>query len=165
MVTPVAPCRVFIVYRNGLFAEGVRSVLAKRRTVQVVGMQRSVAKALKAVEALRPDVIIMEESVPEKKTDRLEALLDGAVAGRVVRLSLDHYHATVYHHQHVKAANAADLVKAIRGVARVRRFPGPNGQSSAGQSGTRIAPTANAQTAGVRKIQPPRPPRGNPKGG
>jgi DNA-binding NarL/FixJ family response regulator len=154
MVTPVAPCRAFIVYRNRLFAEGVRSVLAKRRTVQIVGMARNVTTALKAVQSLQPDVIIMEESAPGKKTDRLEALLDGAVAGRVVRVSLDHYHATVYHRQHVASANAADLVKAIRGVARARRFPGPNGQSGEGQSRTRITPAADVQMAGVGRIQP-----------
>ena len=150
MVTLVAPCRAFILYRNGLFAEGVRSVLAKRRTVQIVGMQRNVAKALKAVESLQPDVIILEASLPGRKTDRLEALLDGAAAGRVVRLSLDHYHATVYHHQHVESANAGDLVRAIRGVAR---RSSANGQSGAGQSGTRIS-TYCGCTDGRRKKNP-----------
>ena len=59
---PSSPCRTYIVYHHGLFAQGVRSVLENRRAVQIVGMERDVARALKAVQSLQPEVIIVEES-------------------------------------------------------------------------------------------------------
>jgi DNA-binding NarL/FixJ family response regulator len=111
-----APCRTYIVYEHGLFAQGVRSVLENRRAVQIVGMQNDVAKALKAVRSLKPEVVIVEECSKKGESIRLRPFLDSAVAGRVVTLSLDHAFATVYNQKRLPASDPADLVKAIRGT-------------------------------------------------
>ena len=122
MVTAVSPCRAYIVYRNQLFAKGVRSVLEAKSAVQIVGMEEDIGKALKAVRSLRPDVVLLEE--PSEKEARWPFLKLAAVA-RVVTLSLDHGFATVYDQHRVPAFDPAELIRAIRGGGR-QRVPAPN---------------------------------------
>lgn len=123
MTTATSPCRTYIVYHHGLFAQGVRSVLEAGRAVQIVGMESDLAKALKAVQSLRPEVIIVERSAGTHRPMRLGAFLHSAGAGRVVALSLNHDFATVYDRRRVAATNPADLVNAIQGVGK-QHIPG-----------------------------------------
>jgi len=125
MMAAVSPCRTYIVYHHGLFAQGVRSVLETRRAVQIVGMESDVPKALKAVQSLQPEVIIVEESTGKHQRMRLGAFLNGSTGGRVVTLSLDHDFAMVYDRHRVEANDPADLVRAIQGVGK-RHIPGPD---------------------------------------
>jgi chemotaxis response regulator CheB len=109
------PCRTYIVYHNGLFAQGVRSVLEERYAVKVVGMESDVAKALKAVRSLKPEVIIIEECTGAHQPMRLGAFLHSAAAGRVVTLSLDHQFATVYQRNRNPVTDPGAWLKAIQG--------------------------------------------------
>jgi DNA-binding NarL/FixJ family response regulator len=118
MTVAASPCRTYIVYQHGLFAQGVRSILEDRRTVQIVGMESDVAKALKAVRSLQPEVVIVEEPTRKHQPMRLGAFLHSAGAGRVVTLSLDHGFATVYDRRRVAATDPVDLVKAILASAK-----------------------------------------------
>ena len=118
MISADSPCRTYIVYRHGLFAQGVRSILEERHTVKIVGMESDVARALKAVRSLQPEVVIVERSAQNRQHMRLGAFLHSASAGRVVTLSLDHGFATVYDRRRVTATGPADLVKAIQGVGK-----------------------------------------------
>ena len=112
-------------YRHGLFAQGVRSILEERHTVKIVGMDGDAEKALKAVRALRPDVVIMEEPVGKDEPMWVGAFIKSATAGRVVTLSLDHGYATVYDRHRVPATGPAELIKAIRGSGK-RHVPRPD---------------------------------------
>src|SRR5512136_566183 len=105
MMTAASPCRTYIVYHHGLFAQGVRSVLETRRAVQIVGMESDVTKALKAVNSLKPEVIIVEESTGKHQRMRLGAFLNSSTGGRVVTLSLDHGFATVYDQHRISASD------------------------------------------------------------
>jgi len=154
MMTAACPCRTYIVYHHGLFAQGVRSVLETRRAVQIVGMESDVAKALKAVESLKPEVIIVEECTGSHQPMRLGAFLHSAVGGRVVTLSLDHDFATVYQRNRLAANDPADLVKAIQGVGEPY-IPGPD--KSPGKSAM-----ADLLESGPNNIK--RPLRGKVKG-
>jgi DNA-binding NarL/FixJ family response regulator len=118
MMTTASRCRTYIVYHHGLFAQGVRSVLETRRTVEIVGMETDVAKALRAVQSLQPEVIIVEECTGKHQPMRLGAFLHSATSGRVVTLSLDHDSATVYQRNRMAATDPADLVRAIQGVGK-----------------------------------------------
>ena len=123
MMAANSPCRAYIVYDHGLFAQGVRSILEARRTVQIVGMESDVAKALKAVQSLQPEVIIVEECARRHQPMRLGAFLHSAGAGRVVTLSLDHDFATVYQRNRLPATGPGELVKVIQGVGK-QEIPG-----------------------------------------
>lgn len=118
MMIATSPCRAYIVYHHGLFAQGVRSVLEARGAVEVVGMESDVGKALKAVQSLQPEVIIVEECTGKHQGMRLGAFLRSATGGRVVTLSLDHDSATVYQCNRITATDLGELVRAIQGVGK-----------------------------------------------
>jgi chemotaxis response regulator CheB len=123
MMTAAEPYRTYLVYHHGLFAQGVRSVPETQSGVQIVGMEKSIAKALKAVASLKPEVIVVEQPTSgKKKTERLESFLQSATAGRAVYRSLDHDHdhATVYHRDRITAMGPMDLLKGIRGGRRLK---------------------------------------------
>jgi DNA-binding NarL/FixJ family response regulator len=160
----VSPCRTYIVYRHGLFARGIRSMLEERPIVQIVGMESDADAALKAVRSIKPDVIILEEAIPKRESDRLAIFLQGAAEGRVVRLSLEDDQAIVYNRSQAPAGNAADLVKAIRGAAKLRRSAAPDRQPVTVQSETPIAHTAKSQTPVTSKNQPSARPARKPEG-
>ena len=154
MMTAASPCRTYIVYHHGLFAQGVRSVLEARGTVEIVGMESDVGKALKAVQSLQPEVIIVEECKAKPQPMRLGAFLHGATGGRVVTLSLDHGSATVYQRNRIAATDPADLVKAIQGAGE------PHTQGPDKAPGT--SAMADLLQSGPNKIK--RPLRGKVKG-
>jgi len=125
MTHAAAPCRTYIVYHHGLFAQGVRSVLEAQGGLEIVGMESDVGKALKAVQSLQPEVIIVEECTGTHQRMRLGAMMHSASAGRVVTLSLDHEFATVYQRNRMAAVDSADLVRVIQGVGK-QHIPGPD---------------------------------------
>ena len=122
-----AKCRIYIIFHHALFAQGIRSLLRGRRTIQIVGMESDQGKAMEAVRSLRPEVIIVEESDAGVQSPSLEAILRRHPTGRVVALDLDHNYATVYDRHQVTTAQPADLINAIRGGRRDRRDVGPAG--------------------------------------
>ena len=161
---PSSPCRTYIVYHHGLFAQGVRSVLENRRAVQIVGMERDVARALKAVQSLQPEVIIVEESTGKHQPMRLGAFLNGSTGCRVVTLSLNHEFATVYNRNRMAATDPVDLVKAIQGVGK-RHIPGPDRpdpkasmlfQPESGGNGNAGRTGQKSRVRGTRKEDPKR---------
>jgi DNA-binding NarL/FixJ family response regulator len=140
MMPAASPCRTYILYRHGLFAQGVRNVLEKQGGVQIVGMETNAAKALKAVRSLRPEVILVEEST---RNDAQWPFFQFVATGRVIALSLEHAYATVYEQHRIRASDPADLVKAIRRT-RERK------QQSAGPGPQHRKKTIEAQPEEVR---------------
>ncbi|MGE5849133.1 MAG: hypothetical protein ACM362_03260 [Candidatus Methylomirabilota bacterium] len=127
--------RVFIVFNHALFAQGIRSLLRGRRTLQVIGMESDPVKALEAVGSLHPEVTIVEESDAGIQSPTLAAILQRHPAGRVVALDLDHNFATVYDRHRVVTTQPADLVRAIRGFPRGRGDPAPGEKLESSRQG------------------------------
>lgn len=123
MAATPAACRIYIVYHNALFAQGIRSLLQGRRSMRVVGMESDPAKALQAIGSLQPEVVIVEESDAGTQSPTLEAILQKHPTKRVLALDLDHNFATVYDRHRVVTTQPADLVKAIRGAFHNRGTP------------------------------------------
>jgi len=116
LATP--PCRTYIVYRDALFAQGMRSLLEWGQAAAVVGMETNVVKALTAIRALRPEVVIVQESTKGGQPSGLGMFLRQAVAPRVVVLSLEHEYATVYENSRISTQSPAEFASAIRGDHR-----------------------------------------------
>ncbi len=116
-------CRIYIVFHNALFAQGIRSLLRGKRTIRVIGMESDMAKALEAVGSLQPEVIIVEELDANIQSPILSAILQRPPARRVVALDLDHNFATVFDRHRVVTTQPADLVRAVRGGLRDRSDP------------------------------------------
>jgi chemotaxis response regulator CheB len=111
MVTTASPCRTYILYHHGLFAQGVCSMLKQYDSVQIIGMERNADKALTAVRSLRPDVILVEEAADQGLA---WPFLQHAGTGRVVTLSLAHACATVYDQRRIAANDPGDLLQIIQ---------------------------------------------------
>jgi len=151
VMNSTSPRRTYIVYRNALFAQGVRSVLERESAVQIVGMEHDVAKATKAVRALHPEVILLEEPMDSGVS---WPFLEWAAASRIVTFSLDHAYATVYDPHRTAAGDPVDLVKAIQGAGKPH-IPGPDQPPGKGAM-------ADLLESGPTTI--PRPLRGKVKG-
>ena len=144
-------CRIFIVYRHALFAQGVRSVLERQSTARIVGMDDDAARATTAIAAAQPDVILVEEPEDRGATWRF---LDAAAASRIVTLSLDHAYATVYDHRRAAATDASDLVRAIRGEGALDSASAQaSPRSEATQDSAAPEPKIGGPSSGISDIE------------
>ncbi len=98
-------------------------------------MESDPAKALDAVDSLRPEVVIVEESDAAVQSPTLGRSLQRQPDGRVVALDLDHNFATVYDRHRVVTTQPTDLVRAIRGFPRDRGDPEPGRPTRALRAG------------------------------
>lgn len=118
MVRNPEASRVYIIYQHSLFAEGIRSLLQKQSAVRIIGAERDRTKALKDVKALKPSVILIEESTTDPQQFATWDMLHRPGAGRVVALNLHHSAATVYDRKSLPISTPVDLLQAVKGRAR-----------------------------------------------
>lgn len=85
-------------------------MLERESAVQIVGMENDAARAAKAVHALRPEVILVEEP---QESGVAWPILEWAAASRIVTFSMQHAYATVYHPHRTAAGDPVDLIRAI----------------------------------------------------
>ncbi len=100
---------VFVIWTNPLFHEAVRLILQHPR-IRFVGSSSDTAEAKSLIAALRPKVVIIEETGDQNRVETMPILQAGHV---VIRLGLEDNELNIYRHQHQKAATAADLVHMI----------------------------------------------------
>ena len=105
--------RVFVIWAHPLFLESVR-LLLKQAQVELVGATSDHEDAHDRIEALAPDVVIIEQTDGEKQAslETMSILQSGA---RVVRLSMDDNEISLYSREHRTAVEADDLAKLIIG--------------------------------------------------
>jgi two-component system nitrate/nitrite response regulator NarL len=121
----LVPVRILIVDDHDVVREGVRSILKKRSDWEVIGEASNGQEALAQTEALRPDVIILDITMPQMSgLDVARKITQSTPDSRVVMFTM-HDSGTVEHavkgsgaHGIVLKLNAArDLVKAVDTVA------------------------------------------------
>jgi chemotaxis response regulator CheB len=179
MNCPTSRCRILIVSRHGLFAEGIRSLLRMRRGFQIVGLERDPEKALDAVDSLRPEVIIFDQS-----EDRIDPFILGTILLReateqVVALDLRTNYTMIFGRRRLGAARPKDLVKAIQRVGEPF-IPRPDQSHSRasmpfkcesardgveGRSGRKSRARRTREEGTEVPGRPPRASRGSKKGG
>ncbi len=129
-----APVRVLLADDHAIVRSGLRALLAAEADLQVVGEAATGREAVAKAEALRPDVVVMDISMPDM--DGLEAtraIRERGLPSQVVVLTVhadDEYlfqaldaGACGYV---VKSASDTDLVEAIRLAARGQVFLYPS---------------------------------------
>ena len=140
MASADRPCRIFIVYSGGLFAEGIRSLLEELHVAEIVGMERDARKTLRTVRHLKPDVVIVEETAGKEWSPVIGTLLRQGIVARVVLLSLNHHNANIYHNCRIPATSSANLVKAIHDdIAQMSLPPDATARPRGGGRKTSVA--------------------------
>ena len=122
--------RVFIADDHAIIRDGLRALLEARDDMEVVGSAGDGRQAVTDVDELRPDVVIMDISMPGRNGIEATALLKASTpSARVIILSM---HATTEHVFHALQAGArgyllkntagAELVEAVRAVHAGKRY-------------------------------------------
>jgi AmiR/NasT family two-component response regulator len=68
--------RIVVLEGNGLLAAGVRSMLADRNSLEVVGVKLGAAGAIDQVYAFQPSVIVIDKTVMAEHFDAFKIILE-----------------------------------------------------------------------------------------
>jgi two-component system response regulator NreC len=126
--------KVVIADDHAIVREGVRMILAKEKDIEVIGEAEEGAQALRLVETLRPDVVVMDISMPgmggieatqkvKKRYPQVAVLAltmheDESYVFQLLRAGASGYV--------LKRAAARDLVQAVRAAAKGEAFLYPS---------------------------------------
>lgn len=105
---------VFILYHHPLFGRGLESLLKQERGLEVVGAAWRDPEALHQIRSLRPDVVIVEGEANPGQGPSLWEVLRESPSRRVISVDLEEDEATVYTTSRLAAAEAKDLIKAVK---------------------------------------------------
>ena len=125
--------RILLADDHAVVRQGFKMILAAQPDMEIVGEAANGREAVELAEQLRPDVVVMDVSMPElngiEATRRLASLVPRA---RVVALSMHKDSVYVREILHagargylLKDSGAADLVAAIRAVASGESYLSP----------------------------------------
>ena len=99
-----SPIRLLVVDDHTLFRRGLTALLARDARIQVIGDAADTGEALRRVEELQPDVILLDNHLPGVRgVDALPALRDAAPQAKILMLTV--------------SEDEADLAAALRGGA------------------------------------------------
>lgn len=128
------PLRVLLADDHPMFREGLRFVLSQEADLAVVGEAGNGGEALRLVDELDPDVVVMDLAMPE--VGGLEAtgrLVEGGGRARVLVLTMSEDDESVFAALRcgaggylVKGADPDQVVSAVRAVARGHAVFGPH---------------------------------------
>jgi len=116
--------RVFIVARVRLYRDGLAAVLPRREGIAVVGTAESWEAGAREVQALRPDIVLLDMTVAEG-ADAIREIVAGAQGARVVALAVPESEREVVAYAEAgvsgyvtREQSVPDLVAAIESTAR-----------------------------------------------
>jgi len=130
----VVSTTVFVADDHTIVREGLASLLAAQPDIRVVGTAADGREALRQALALRPEVVIMDISMPQMNgIEAARELRERAPQVRVVILSM---HSSVEHVSHALEAGASgyvlkesagqEIIDAVRAVRAGRRYLSPS---------------------------------------
>ena len=125
--------RVLIADDHAVVAEGLKHVIEAQADLQVIGIVGDGREAVRHTEELRPDVVLMDLSMPELNgADATRAILEQDSGRKVIVLSMYADHEYVRRALKsgalgyvVKRSAAKDVVEAIRAVHAGQRYLSP----------------------------------------
>jgi chemotaxis response regulator CheB len=105
--------RVYLIFQTTMFRDAVTAIFAAHPAIQLAGMHAESGPISAELAALRPDVVLVEESVAGALVADTQSLLTSDIPCRLITLRLDangmHVWSQTWHH----AVETDDLVQAI----------------------------------------------------
>ena len=126
------PVRILIADDHALVREGLKMILVSMSDIDVVGEAGDGREVLDKAEALKPDVILMDISMPELNgIEATRIICERLPSVRVIILSMHHTIEHVFRAMQagaraylLKESAGLDVVKAVREVMRGRQYFG-----------------------------------------
>jgi DNA-binding NarL/FixJ family response regulator len=129
----VRKIRIFIADDHAIVRQGFRLILNQEPDMEVIGEAGSGADALRAVNELKPDVIVLDVAMPEMNgVEVTRRIMESDPEARVIMLSM--HKDAVYVRETLRAGARGyllkdsidhDLLRAVRAVARGEGFLSP----------------------------------------
>jgi DNA-binding NarL/FixJ family response regulator len=106
--------RVYILASHSLFGGGIRCLIGKEATLEIVGHEVDPEKALEQIERLQPDVVIIDRDGSETEfTLKMLHLLVQETGHRVIGLDPHKNVLWIYRKKRWVVREVGDLLKAI----------------------------------------------------
>ena len=159
--------RVALVDDHPLFREGVASVLASCRDIEVVAQGGSAEEAAEIAQTSKPDVVLLDVSIPGGGLSAIREVATHCPASRVMMLTVSVDKSDVLESLRlgarayvVKGVSGRDLVQALRVVMQGERYISPSlgamllSDVDSGKAGTRrpIANDLNSREAAILSL-------------
>jgi DNA-binding NarL/FixJ family response regulator len=107
--------RVLMLGRNSLFRESIESLICREMEVEIIGRETSFERVLGQLEALQPDVIIVDGSDPGcDPGDVVKFIYKLGLESKVIGINLHDNQLRIYRGEQKIAEEVADLVEAIQ---------------------------------------------------
>lgn len=155
------PVRVLIADDHSVMREGLRMILESQGDIQVIGSAANGTDAVALAEALRPDVILMDISMPHLNGIGAAGMIrDRTPGARIIILSM--YNTSEHIHRAIRAGvmgfllkelAGSEIVTAVRTVARGQRFFGSGVEVPLGARGERRVGRSPLDSLSRREIQ------------
>jgi chemotaxis response regulator CheB len=106
---------VFIISKNLMFGDGLRSLLSQAARVKIVGQETNIDRAIEQVKKIQPDVIILDsDDAVHVITLMLRRVLRPQSSIKVIGLNLNSNDLFTYQTTYRVARRAEDLVELIQ---------------------------------------------------
>jgi len=106
--------RIFIIAGHALLGQGVESLLGREASLEIVGQETDVDKAIERIRELQPDVVIVEDGDPAfDPASFITRIVKEGLGVKVIGLNLDGNTIYIYRGEQQVIKEVEDLVKAI----------------------------------------------------
>jgi chemotaxis response regulator CheB len=98
-----------------MFGLGLESILGQRETIEVVGQEANIGRAIERIDQLAPDVVILDgEEPPYDSMATILALLKAQSIPKIIGLNLQNNNLRIYEARQWVARDVEDLIAAIK---------------------------------------------------
>jgi DNA-binding NarL/FixJ family response regulator len=107
--------RVFIISSYRMFGLGLESILGQNESIEVIGQEADIDRAIERIEQLTPDVVILDgDEPPYNSMATILAIQKAQSIPKIIGLNLHNNNLRIYEARQWVARSVEDLVAAIQ---------------------------------------------------
>jgi chemotaxis response regulator CheB len=97
-----------------MFGLGLQSILGQKDTIEVIGQETNIERAIERIDQLGPDVVILDgDEPPHSSLAAVLAIMEAQSIPRVIGLNLQNNNLRIYEARQCVATSIEDLIAAI----------------------------------------------------